>query len=179
MDGEEISGGPRAISNSEIVRMLNRIADMLEFKDENFFKVRSYRVAGDAISDLDHPVADSVRKGGAEELQKSPGIGKGISAQIVEIVTTGASPYFEEMTREVPESVLDLRLISGIGLKTAQVLFSDFGIKSLDELKAFADGGGLLSVPGVGEKSVERIKRSIARLESERERTAGHEPRTS
>jgi hypothetical protein len=49
------------------------------------------------------------------------------------------------------------------------MLFADFGIKSLADLKTFADGGGLLSVPGVGEKTVERIKRSLARLDSERQ----------
>src|SRR5215467_5638527 len=163
------SGGQHGVTkNSDVARMLDQIADLLEFKNENFFKVRSYRTASSAITDLDSPVADAVAAGGAVELQKIPGIGKGISAQIVEIVTTGSSAYFDELTRDLPVSVLDLRRVSGIGLKTAQVLFSDFGIKSLDELRVFAEGGGLLSVPGIGEKTVERIKRSIARLESER-----------
>ena len=163
------SGGQHGVTkNSDVARMLDRIADLLEFKNENFFKVRSYRTASSAIADLNSPVADAVAAGGSVELQKIPGIGKGISAQIVEIVTTGSSAYFDELTRDLPVSVLDLRRVSGIGLKTAQVLFSDFGIKSLDELRVFAEGGGLLSVPGIGEKTVERIKRSIARLQSER-----------
>jgi len=72
------------------------------------------------------------------------------------------------LSRDTPITVLDLRRISGIGLKTAQALVSDFGIKSLDDLRRFADGGGLLSVPGIGEKTVERVKRSLARIESER-----------
>jgi DNA polymerase (family 10) len=170
MDNEDSGrvGQPEVIKNSDVARMLDRIADLLEFKDENFFKVRSYRTASSAITDLDTPVANAVAAGGAVELQKIPGIGKGISAQIVEIVNTGTSAYFEELARDLPVSVLDLRRVSGIGLKTAQVLFADFGIKSLDELKVFAEGGGLLSVPGIGDKTVERIKRSIARLESER-----------
>ena len=159
---------PVVIKNSDVARMLDTIADLLEFKNENFFKVRSYRTASSAITDLDASVADAVAAGGAVELQKIPGIGKGISAQIVEIVNTGTSAYFDELARDLPVSVLDLRRVSGIGLKTAQMLFSDFGIKSLDELKVFAEGGGLLSVPGVGDKTVDRIKRSIARLESER-----------
>jgi DNA polymerase (family 10) len=163
------SGGQEVvIKNSDVARMLDRIGDLLEFKNENFFKVRSYRTASSAIADLDTAVAQTVAAGGAVELQKIPGIGKGISAQIVEIVTTGSSAYFDELTRDLPVSVLDLRRVSGIGLKTAQLLFSDFGIKSLDELKVFAEGGGLLSVPGIGEKTVDRVKRSIARLEAER-----------
>jgi len=170
MENDDTGSGGRQVvtKNSDVARMLDQIADLLEFKNENFFKVRSYRTASSAITDLDSPVADAVTAGGAVELQKIPGIGKGISAQIVEIVTTGGSAYFDELTRDLPVSVLDLRRVSGIGLKTAQVLFSDFGIKSLDELRVFAEGGGLLSVPGIGEKTVDRVKRSIARLESER-----------
>ena len=162
---------PAAMSNADIARVLDRIADLLEFKNENFLKVRSYRLAGTAIGDLDLPVTDAVAQGGANELQKIPGIGKGISAEIVEMVRTGTSPYFDELTRDLPVSVLDLRRVSGVGLKTAQVLFTDFGIKSLEQLKTFAEGGGLLSVPGIGEKTVERIKRSLTRLESERHTT--------
>lgn len=169
MDSQDSGSSVKpVIENSDVARILDRIADLLEFKNEIFFKVRSYRMASGAISDLDRPVADAIAQGGAAELQKIPGIGKGISAQIVEIVNTGTSPYLDELTRDLPVTVLDLRRVSGIGLKTAQALFSDFGIKSLEDLKTFADGGGLLSVPGIGEKTVERIQRSIARLESER-----------
>src|SRR5215471_16926536 len=168
MEPEEKSPANSSVTNADVARMLDRIGDLLEFKNENFFKVRSYKTASTAIGELDQSVNDAVAQGGAEELQKIPGIGKGISAQIVEIVTTGSSAYFDELTRDLPASVLDLRRVSGIGLKTAQVLFSDFGIKSLDELRVFAEGGGLLSVPGIGEKTVDRVKRSIARLESER-----------
>jgi DNA polymerase (family 10) len=169
MESDDVgsSGKPSAVNNADVARILDRIGDLLEFKNENFFKVRSYKLASSAIAELDQPVNEAVARGGAAELQKIPGIGKGISAQIVEIVTTGTSAYFDELTRDLPETVLDLRRVSGIGLKTAQLLFADFGIKSLGELTAFARGGGLLSVPGIGEKTVERIKRSIARLESE------------
>ncbi|HST22536.1 MAG TPA: PHP domain-containing protein, partial [Blastocatellia bacterium] len=75
---------------------------------------------------------------------------------------------FETLKEEVPETVLELRRVSGVGLKTSQMLYRDFGIKSLDELKSFADGGGLASVVGLGEKIINRIKSSLDRIESER-----------
>jgi DNA polymerase (family X) len=153
---------PSAIDNEEIARVLEQMADLLEFKDENFFKVRSYRTASEAVKDLDTPIAGIVAKGVAE-LQKVPGIGKSISTQIVELVNTGKSPLFESLTADTPVTVLDLRKISGVGLKTAQALFRDFGIKSLPELRAFADSGGLKSVPGMGEKTVGRVLRSLDR----------------
>jgi DNA polymerase (family 10) len=116
---------------------------------------------------LHDKVAELAETGGAVELQKIQGIGKGISTQIIEIVETGKSSYFEELTQDVPATVLDLRRVSGIGLKTAQLLYRDFGIKSLADLKVFAENGGVSSVPGLGEKTTARIKASLARIEAQ------------
>ena len=146
-----------------MARVLQQIADMLEFKNENPFKLRSYQMAAETIGSMGTPIAE-IAEGGAGELQKIPGIGKTISAQILEIVQTGKSQYFEELTADVPATVLDLRRVSGIGLKTAQLLYRDFGVKSLEELKVLADGGGLTSVPGLGDKTIERIKKALDRL---------------
>jgi len=136
---------------------------MLEFKNENPFKLRSYQMAAETIGSMGTPIAE-IAAGGADELQKIPGIGKTISAQILEVVQTGKSQYFEELTADVPATVLDLRKVSGVGLKTAQLLYRDFGVKSLEELKTLAEGGGLTSVPGLGEKTIARIKKALERL---------------
>ena len=159
--------GKLAMDNREIASVLRRIADLLEFTDENPFKLRSYRMAAETIGDMAHPIAEIALRGAAG-LQEIPGIGKTISSQILEIIRTGTSGVFEELKTRIPESVLELRSVSGIGLKTSQLLYRDFGIKSLRELKAFADGGGLASVPGIGDKVIARIKSSVARLEGER-----------
>jgi DNA polymerase (family 10) len=160
--------GKLTVDNKDVASVLHRIADLLEFNDENPFKLRSYRMAAETIEELQSSVAEIVGRGGTIELQKIPGIGKTISAQVVEIIQTGTSAYFEELRQQTPETVLDLRRVSGIGLKTSQTLYRDFGIKSLEELKAFAEGGGLHSVPGLGEKTISRIASSLARIESER-----------
>lgn len=149
--------------NAEVARVLQQIAGMLEFKNENPFKLRSYQMAAETIGSMGTPIAE-IAEGGAGELQKIPGIGKTISAQILEIVQTGKSSYFEELTQDVPATVLDLRRVSGVGLKTAQLLYRDLGVKSLEELKSLAEGGGLASVPGLGEKTIARITKSLGRL---------------
>lgn len=156
--------GESSIDNAGVARVLQQIADMLEFKNENPFKFRSYQMAAETIGSMGTPVIDIVARGGASELQKIPGIGKTISTQILEIVQTGKSSYFDELTQDVPATVLDLRRVSGIGLKTAQLLYRDFGIKSLEELKSLAEGGGLTSVAGLGEKTLARVTKSLARL---------------
>jgi DNA polymerase (family 10) len=160
--------GKLSVDNADVARVLNRIADLLEFKDENPFKLRSYRIAAETVEELQEPVAEMASRGGASELQTIPGIGKSISSQIIEIIQSGTSAYFEGLKEEVPETVLDLRRVSGVGLKTSQTLYREFGIKSLEELKAFSEGGGLASVSGLGEKVIQKIQASLARIESER-----------
>ncbi|HET9533628.1 MAG TPA: PHP domain-containing protein, partial [Blastocatellia bacterium] len=160
--------GKLAIDNRDVARVLERIADLLEFRDENPFKSRSYRLASESVMEMSESVADLAERGGAAGLQKIPSVGKSISGQIVEIIKTGTSSYFEQLRAETPETVLDLRRVAGVGLKTSQLLYREFGIKSLEELKAFAEGGGLLSVPGLGEKTAARVLKSLDRLETER-----------
>ena len=152
------------MNNVDVARVLQQIADMLEFKNENPFKLRSYQMAAETIGSMGTPIAEIAEAGGAAELQKIPGIGKTISAQILEIVQTGKSLYFEELTGDVPASVLELRNVSGVGLKTAQLLYRDLGVTNLQDLKDLAEGGGLASVPGLGEKTIARIINSLDRL---------------
>ena len=160
------SSGQIQIDNSQIANILRKIADMLEFQNENSFKYRAYQMAAETIDSMQTPVSEMAEKGGAAELQKIPGIGKGISNQILEIIQTGQSSYFAELTRVIPASVLDLRSVSGIGLKTAQLLYRDFGVTGLDELQRLVDGGGLTSVPGLGDKTIARIKSALTRIRS-------------
>lgn len=167
-DAGERYDGKLSVDNRDVAGVFRRIADLLEFKDENPFKLRSYRLASETIEEMQTPLAEIAASGGASELQKIPGIGKSISGQILEVLQTGTSSFLETLKEEIPETVLDLKRVSGIGLKTAQLLYRDFGIKSLEELKEFAEGGGLLSVPGLGEKTIQRINASLARIESER-----------
>ena len=162
-----------SVDNVFVARVFELIVEMLEFKDENSFKIRSYRMAAEAIGEMQLQVADIAARGGAAELQKIPGIGKSISGQIIEILDTRRSSYFDELTKDIPGTVLDLRRVSGIGLKTAQLLYRDFGVKSLVELKELLEGGGLVAVPGLGEKSIDRIERSLARLAAEAESKGG------
>ncbi len=149
--------------NSRVADVLDRIADLLEFKDDNPFKIRSYRLAAEAVREMSQSVAEMARRGAAA-LQEIEGVGKSISSQIAEIVRTGTCSHLESLKREIPETVLDLLRIRGVGIKTAQLLHRDFGISSLADLKAFAEGGGLESVQGLGDKLIQRIRDEVSRL---------------
>ncbi|HEV2864534.1 MAG TPA: helix-hairpin-helix domain-containing protein [Pyrinomonadaceae bacterium] len=82
----------------------------------------------------------------------------------VALLERGTFEAWERLTGETPESVLDLLEVEGVGLKTAATLYQQFKVSSLEDLRKFVDGGGLDLVDGVGEKSAERIARSVRDL---------------
>ena len=155
-------------SNTDVATFLRRVADLLEIRDENPFKVRSYRAAAGTVEDIQSPVAEIAREEGAAGLQKLPGVGKSLSAQIAQYVETGTSDVFEAIRAETPETVLDLMRVRGVGMKLATRLHAEFGMLDLDDFAAFAAGGGFDAVPGLPEKLAERLVANVAKYDASR-----------
>jgi DNA polymerase (family 10) len=152
------------MDNEAIAERFNRLADLMEIRGDDTFRIRSYRNAADMIETWPVKVGEIVREAGAKGLQEIPGVGKAISGKIIELVEKGTFDAWEKLTAETPETVLDLLRVSGVGRKTAAVLHQKFKIASLDDLKKFVEGGGLDLVDGIGEKSAERINQSLERM---------------
>ena len=152
------------MTNEEIARRLGRLATLLEIRGDDKFRVRSYRNAAEVIETWPRPLARVAAEEGAKGLQELPGVGKAISAKIVELVERGTFEAWEKLTAETPATVLDLLEVEGVGMKTAAVLHQQFKISSLTDLRQFVEGGGLDLVDGVGEQSAERIRRSVREL---------------
>ena len=149
------------MTNPEVAEILERIADLMEIQKGDPFKIRSYRTAAETVISLQTPLAELTAEGGAAELKKLPGIGEAISKRISDLLETGTTQVYEDLKKETPETLLDLLKISGIGLKTLEVLHREFKVSSLDDLAAFVAGGGLASVPRLGEKTRGRIKYAL------------------
>jgi DNA polymerase (family 10) len=152
------------MTNEEIARRFERLALLLEIRGEDKFRVRSYRNAAEMIETWPTPVERIAREEGAKGLQAIPGVGKAISGKIVELVERGTFDAWERLTAETPATVLDLLDVEGIGIRTASALYQQFKISSLEDLRAFVEGGGLELVDGVGEKTAERIRRSVEKI---------------
>jgi DNA polymerase (family 10) len=152
------------MDNETIARKFYRLADLMEIRGDDRFRIRSYRNAAETIETWPTPLERIAREEGAKGLQTLPGVGKAISGKVLELLERGTFAAWEKLTAETPATVLDLLRVSGIGLKTAATLHQQFKIASLDDLKKFVAGGGLELVDGVGEKSAERITQSLARL---------------
>jgi DNA polymerase (family 10) len=119
------------LDNLAIARILREVADLLEVKSDNPFKIRAYRNGADIVANHPHALAAL----DASELRGIPGIGKDLAARIVEIGTTGDAEFHRELVAEFPPTVLDLLHLQGVGPKTVRILSESLAIKSLDELR--------------------------------------------
>jgi len=149
------------VKNSEVAKVFEDIADFLELKGENVFKVRAYQKAVRSIEHLPVEVEQLVVE---DKLKGIPGVGEAITKKITELVTTGHLGYYEKLKAEFPEGISTLLDIPGIGPKTAMLLSSELGIRSVDELETAIAGGKVTSLYRMGDKTAENILRQIQAL---------------
>ncbi len=155
------------MTNLEIARLFNEIADLLEIKDENVFKIRAYRRAAMNLESLTEEVRAVAARGGLLEIA---GIGKDLAAKIQEAIDAGRIDYLEGLRKEIPGGVIELMAIPSVGPKTARLLYDKLQVDSIDKLEALAREGRLLSLPGIKEKTVENIVKGIQVVKKGRER---------
>src|SRR5437870_10161362 len=149
------------MNNEEIARRFNRMASLMEIRNEDPFRIRSYRMAAEAIETWPTQMREIAAAEGTAGLQEIPGVGKAIAGKTLELLERGTFDAWEKLTSETPETVLDLLELPGVGPKTAAMLHQKFKIASLADLRKFAAGGGLEMVDGIGAKTAERIKRHL------------------
>lgn len=152
------------MDNDEIAERFTRLAELMEIRGDDTFRIRSYRNAAEVIETWPTALRKIAAEEGVKGLQALPGVGKAISGKIVELLEKGTFEAWEKLIIETPETTLDLLGVGGIGLKTASTLHQKFKIASLDDLRKFVAGGGLEMVDGIGEKSAERIRESLKYL---------------
>lgn len=153
------------MDNATVSKILNDISVLLELKDENVFKIRSYQKASSAIEHLAENLSDIYKKGGREALENIDGIGSGLSERLAEIFDTGRSAYLEKLHKDIPESVVEMLGIQGVGPKLVAKLYKDLGIKSVKELLSAARSGRLKELDGVRDKKIENIIKGIESFE--------------
>ncbi|MCM8784860.1 MAG: DNA polymerase/3'-5' exonuclease PolX [Candidatus Omnitrophica bacterium] len=153
--------------NQEIAEIFDKIADALEFKGEDSFRISAYRKASRILKEYPEDIEDIYKKG---EIQKIPGIGKGMAEKIVEYLETGKIKKYYEVIEEIPEGLLQLLEIPNLGPKTLNLVYNKLGVKSLEDLERVIENGQLVKLFGMGEKKVENIKRGIELYKQGKER---------
>jgi histidinol phosphatase-like PHP family hydrolase len=145
------------MDNLAIARVLSEIADLLEIKGENPFKIRAYRNAAETLTHESEPVAGLT----PQARLALPGIGKDLAAKIRELVQTGAIAYHQELLKEFPPTILDLLRLQGVGPKTVARLYKETGVRSLEELEQAARDGRLRRMSGMGLKKEALILKAL------------------
>ncbi len=155
------------MQNRQIAEIFNRIATLLEIKGDIIFKIRAYQKAAENLETQAEDVALLRQE---NRLAEIPGIGKALQEKIGEYLDTGKISAYEELIKEIPESILDVMNIPSVGPKKAKLFYDQLGIKDVAGLKKAAETGKLLGLPAIKEKTIQNILDGIKVIEAGRER---------
>jgi DNA polymerase (family X) len=155
------------MKNKELADLFDKMADILEFKDENPFKISAYRKASRVLGDLTQDIQEIAESGG---LKKVPGIGEGMAQKIEEYLKTGKISKYEEVKKGVSDELIAMMEIPGMGPKTLAMIHQERKINNLSDLEKAIENGSLIDLRGMGEKKAENIKRGIELLKASKGR---------
>jgi DNA polymerase (family 10) len=159
--GEGSTSAPtsQAVTASDVGEVLEQIAQLLELKGENPFKIRAYTNAARALESLSEPLETLVAE---ERLGEIEGIGKAITEKVTELVTTGRLPYYEELKASFPEGIFELFELQGLGAKKIKALHDQLGVSSLADLEQVCTEGKVAELAGFGAKTQTNLLKALA-----------------
>lgn len=155
--------------NRDVADIFRTIADLLDIRGDNRFRIRAYRNAARTVESQPGSVAEMVGRG--EDLTRLSGLGEDLAGKVETIVRTGSHPLLEELSEEVPRSLRELLQVSGLGPRGVHAIHSELGVTDLDGLRRAAEKGEIEGLEGFGEKTQRKIL-------AETEEMAGAERRT-
>jgi DNA polymerase (family X) len=147
-----------SMDRTAVARVLEQIADSLEFQEENPFRIRAFRTAAKAVRGLGVDPASALADG---SLAATKGVGPATVAIVRELVEGGRCELLEQLREKVPQGLLELLGISGLGVSRVKTIHEKLGIESLADLEIAATDGRLTGLPGFGPKTVERLLKGI------------------
>ncbi|TWU19315.1 DNA polymerase/3'-5' exonuclease PolX [Allorhodopirellula heiligendammensis] len=157
------------MDNSAIAAVFEELAELLEFRGENPFRIRAYQNGARAIRDLDEPVAQ-IADDPERDLAALAGIGKTLAEKITVLLETGSLPQLTELRQTVPEIVIAMARIPGLGAKKASKLHAELSVESLDDLAAACHAGKVATIKGFGKKTESTILAGLAIAKAASER---------
>jgi len=145
--------------NKTVANIFYETADLMEVRNDDPFRIRSYRRAAEAIEALEIQLADVYQN--EKALLEISGIGKSMAANIKEIFTRGKLTQHEELLQKYRPSMLELLKIQGLGPKTIALIWDAFQICDVDGVAKLAQEGKLRELPRLSEKSEQKILKAI------------------
>ncbi len=152
----------------EIAAIFEEIADLLEMKNANPFRVRAYRNAARSLLNASNDLEEMIRD---ETLTELEGIGDDLAGKIETLATKGKLPFYEKLKKSIPAPLLKLRQIEGLGPKKVLALYKKLKISSLEELRDAAQKGKIAKLKGFGAKTEQNILHALEHHERYQKRT--------
>jgi DNA polymerase (family X) len=149
------------MQNEEIAKVLEQVADMLEVRGENFFRVRAYRNAARAVRDYPAPVRELERNA----LREIPGVGADLAEKIASLIASADFPLYRELVAQVPSALLELLTLPGFGPKRVKLLSDRLGVRDRATLRAAIESGQLRTLRGFGPKIEQRLLHALMQRE--------------
>ena len=146
--------------NAALAQAFEQIADYLELKGENPFKIRAYKRAAEAIIELPFAVENAE----IEQLESVEGLGAATVAKTREWIATGTIRLLEHLKEEYPPGLLELSRVPGLGSKKVALLYKERGIDSLEAFAQALGDGKLNDLSGFGAKTIENLKTALRRM---------------
>ncbi|PHO08299.1 histidinol-phosphatase [Thermoanaerobacterium thermosaccharolyticum] len=141
-----------------VIDILNEIGLLLELKGENPFKSRAYYNAARTIEVLDDDIEKLIKE---DRLKDVKGIGDALNKKLTELITTGRLEYYENLKASIPEGLIEMLKIPGLGPKKIKTLYDILDIKTVGELEYACNENRLVELPGFGEKTQKKILEGI------------------
>ena len=152
-----------AMYDKKLVKLLRNASILLQIKGENIFKANAYSNAADIIESQQLDVAELVQNGKLGEIK---GFGEALVKKITEYVQTGKMSFYEKLISEVPEELIKITKIPGIGPKKTKQLYEKLGIRTIEDLEKACIEGKIASLKGFSEKTQEILLNSIQHIKA-------------
>ncbi|MBU4302379.1 MAG: DNA polymerase/3'-5' exonuclease PolX [Actinobacteria bacterium] len=146
--------------NTDIARIFDQVADLLEVNGAGYYRVRAYRNASRVIRDLSTPL-HVIAASKDRKLEDLPGIGRDLAGRIREILETGDLALMEDLEAQLPGSLLEVMKVPGLGPRKTHELFLELGVTSLDTLEEATGSGKVRRLKGFGPKTERKILEGI------------------
>ena len=151
------------MDKKDIIDVLERIGTMLEIKGENPFKVRAYFSGARTLQTMEEDLGQVIRSG---KLGEIPGIGKALTEKVETLFNTGQLEFYEKLVASVPDGLMDLLEVPGLGGKKIKALHEQLAVDSIESLTQACKEGKVAELKGFGEKTQEKILSGIKNREA-------------
>jgi DNA polymerase (family 10) len=148
------------VPNADVASLFAQIADLLEIRGDNPFRVRAYRNAARTVEEWPQSLSEILSRTGS--LPRMPGIGADLDGKIREILTTGHLSTLDKLREAFPPHLTDLLEIPGLGPRKVKTFYEELGIHDVAGLSRALRDHRIAALPGFGAKSEERIAKSVA-----------------